>query len=363
VLLPPFYPLIAPFLLTAYRQWREPGKMTCQQVFGAAANGLAFAGTSFAFRAFPAAIAGASPGTASHIVTWAAALSVCGAAGIAVSNALVLAAVRASGRAVRLRETWSREALFADLAQLSFACVITLPVAINPLLLPATIPMVLMQRRFGMHAQLVQASRIDAKTGLLNAAAWQAEGRIEVARAIRTGSLLAVAMADIDHFKGINDRHGHLAGDRVLASIAAAMSALMREDDVTGRWGGEEFVILMPCTGGATAGQLAERLRERISQLWLADGRDKSLRVTVSIGVAMLHDGHSSLDGLLAAADDALYQAKRAGRDRVVVLKDRRQAPPAAPSDEEPAPPAADTSVGTSVGAATSTRCTSGHST
>jgi len=160
----------------------------------------------------------------------------------------------------------------------------------------------------------------------LNAATWQRESAAEVARAIRTHTPLAVAIADLDHFKAVNDTYGHLAGDAVLAAIARAMSALLRDYDVTGRFGGEEFVILLPQTNGAEAIRIAERLREKLSEIIIpinaGTAAESPLQVTASIGVATLDGSRRDLDDMLAAADAALYEAKKTGRNRVCVLAD-----------------------------------------
>ncbi len=123
-------------------------------------------------------------------------------------------------------------------------------------------------------------------------------------------------MLDLDHFKTINDRHGHLTGDQVLLAVAAALRAEVRSADVLGRFGGEEFVILLPSTNRFDAVTIAERIRHRVGQLMVAVP-DGEIGITVSIGVAAQPRDGQALDPLLAAADRALYVAKEAGRDRV----------------------------------------------
>ena len=103
-------------------------------------------------------------------------------------------------------------------------------------------PTVLLARRFMMHAQLLAKSRIDTKTGLLNAATWESEAAAEIARAVRTRSPLSVALIDIDHFKAVNDTYGHLAGDTALRAVSDALREQLRSYDLAGRFGGEEFV-------------------------------------------------------------------------------------------------------------------------
>jgi diguanylate cyclase (GGDEF)-like protein len=197
-------------------------------------------------------------------------------------------------------------------------------VTASPFMALGALPLVALLHRSFRHAQLVDASRIDAKTGLLNAGTWLREARLETARAVRTRAPLAVAIADIDHFKNVNDTFGHLAGDAVLAALASALNALLRDGDLTGRFGGEEFCILLPGTDAAEARQITERLREKISRIVTpvsgATSGDPPLQVTISIGVAALGSSRRDLDELLAAADHALYQAKEAGRNRVCVL-------------------------------------------
>ena len=138
----------------------------------------------------------------------------------------------------------------------------------------------------------------------------------EVARARRKATSLALIMADVDRFKDINDRHGHLAGDAVLREASRRLRASLRGSDAVGRYGGEEFVIVAPECTIADATRLAERFREAISAqpIHVASG---ALTVTMSFGVAVTKDMEQS-GQLLKAADKALYKAKEAGRDRVV---------------------------------------------
>jgi diguanylate cyclase (GGDEF)-like protein len=125
-------------------------------------------------------------------------------------------------------------------------------------------------------------------------------------------------MLDLDAFKEINDRHGHLAGDRYLRALGPALRASLRLADIACRYGGDEFCILLPETDGAGARVIAERIRSSVADL-VADAEGTPVRTTASIGLAVhpLHDG-GDLKTLLRAADQALYRAKRQGRDRVV---------------------------------------------
>ncbi len=134
----------------------------------------------------------------------------------------------------------------------------------------------------------------------------------------RHSSSLAVLMVDIDHFKRINDMHGHQAGDVVLKMVAATIQRVMRPEDVVARYGGEEFVVIARNTSLRNAQILSERIRHRIEQLELA-WSDRPLRVTASVGVAAFGEAgvFESADALVAAADEALYEAKHLGRNRV----------------------------------------------
>jgi diguanylate cyclase (GGDEF)-like protein len=144
----------------------------------------------------------------------------------------------------------------------------------------------------------------------------------EVARARRYGLPLAVLMIDIDHFKQVNDRHGHQAGDQVLIAVAQLLAGGLRESDVLSRYGGEEFLIISPQTRRSGAAGLAERLRKRIESHGInvidEAGGTREIRVTVSIGVSALDDGTDRSEKIVQAADANLYRAKHEGRNRVI---------------------------------------------
>jgi diguanylate cyclase (GGDEF)-like protein len=136
----------------------------------------------------------------------------------------------------------------------------------------------------------------------------------EFARAERTGGEISVIIGDVDHFKAVNDRFGHLAGDQVLASVASQFTGQSRPYDIAARFGGEEFVLVMPDCGIESAGSIAERIRKGVSELNVAAA---PIPINISLGVASARRDGSAQD-LLARADAALYEAKRAGRNRVV---------------------------------------------
>lgn len=328
VLLPPFWALAAPAPLLAFAQFRVHRTAPHRWVFAAAASGLAYGAASVTFRSVSsraAAITSPAPGTGTHALAWTLLVAGCGIVSWIVASALA-ALARAAGAGNQPRPLLPRrDTVFGDFVQLSLGVAVTIVVALNPLLVIFAAPSILVQRRLlTIHSELVDRARTDAKTGLLNARAWEAAAEAEVARARRTRSPLAVAIADVDHFKLINDTYGHLAGDRVLKEIGGTFRATVREYDLAGRFGGEEFALLFPDTGEADAMRIAERLRSRIASLRVTAGDPAGsppVSVTVSVGVATTEaagtDGGAGLPDLLAAADTALYQAKDDGRNKI----------------------------------------------
>ena len=155
-------------------------------------------------------------------------------------------------------------------------------------------------------------ARIDYLTGLLNRREFENQGQRLLSIAQRYQHDLTLIMGDIDHFKAVNDDLGHLVGDTVLQGIADALRAELREADLAGRWGGEEFVLVLPETGGEPARSLAERLRRAVAERELVSGRT----ITMSFGLAAAAPG-DSLRSLQSRADRALYRAKQRGRNRM----------------------------------------------
>jgi diguanylate cyclase (GGDEF)-like protein len=161
-----------------------------------------------------------------------------------------------------------------------------------------------------------QANR-DPLTGLYNRRYIDATLEQELARSQRGGHPLCVVMMDIDHFKQINDTLGHVAGDACLRSIALTLQDCVRISDHCGRWGGEEFICLLPETDSAGGQEMAERLRLAVASLPLA-WQGLSLHATISVGLTVRRDGEAP-DALIGRADAALYRAKEAGRNCVVL--------------------------------------------
>ncbi|GAA5138490.1 sensor domain-containing diguanylate cyclase [Pseudonocardia adelaidensis] len=196
----------------------------------------------------------------------------------------------------------------------------------TPWLVALVLPPILVLHRAVLVRQLEEVASTDAKTGLLNSAAWQAEAGRAVRRAQRANGAAAVLILDLDHFKLVNDAHGHLAGDEVLAAVAAQLRAGVRENDFVGRFGGEEFVVLLAdlpsgATGRAEVRAVAERLRRLVAELDVPvctpDGNLTISGLTVSVGGASVPADGTTLDHVLKVADASLYAAKRGGRNLV----------------------------------------------
>lgn len=173
-------------------------------------------------------------------------------------------------------------------------------------------------RNAQLHAEVQDLAITDSLTGLYNLRGFFELGRREVERARRFGRPLTAIMFDLDHFKRVNDTYGHATGNQVLAGLAQHCQHELREVDLLGRYGGEEFAVLLPESDLATARLVGERLRRRVEQAMLDTDRGP-MRITISLGVAALDEECADLDDLLERADQALYAAKRAGRNRVRV--------------------------------------------
>jgi diguanylate cyclase (GGDEF)-like protein len=327
ILLPPAYAFLAPFLLMGYKLWRMPKMIVYRRVFSNATISLAYGSASLAFRALPGGVAGVRPGTASHALAWTGIVAACGVLGWLINHILLLIAIKLSDPAARFREfLGTRESITSDLVELSLAVSVTLIVAINSILMILALPSIILYRRYLMNAQLIAQARIDAKTGLLNAATWQREATAEFSRALRTRTPLALAMVDIDHFKSVSDAAGRDVGDKLLHDVAGILRDQMQGYGLIGRFGGEEFAILLPQTGGDEARRLSERLRDHIAgePIAIESGTQAGFvfRLTVSIGIAVLNESRRALAELIGAADSALGQAKSTGWNKVCVISD-----------------------------------------
>jgi diguanylate cyclase (GGDEF)-like protein len=328
-LLPPGYALLAPLPVMALIQLRVRRSLLHRRVFSAAAIGLAHAVASVAFHSL-------TGGASAHELITAGPKDAVVWTGYAIGCAVLAAIANAVLVAIPVKATspenswgellWGTENHLPEVVELCTGILIALVCALSPILaLLVVIPLVFLQRGL-MHRQLSAAARIDSKTGLLNALTLEREANAEIGRAIRTSSPLALMLVDIDHFKTINDRHGHLAGDKVLCGIANSMTTALREYDLLARFGGDEFALLLPQTDMDEALRTAHRLRRRLAELAVTSGQD-TIHTTVSIGVAGLTSMDEDVTDLLAAADVALYRAKARGRDRVEVAAPEEGAP------------------------------------
>lgn len=170
-------------------------------------------------------------------------------------------------------------------------------------------------RQLARVRRLRELAATDPLTGVANRRSIERLGEEAIVAAHAKAHGLCILVLDIDHFKPVNDRYGHLTGDRALARVAGACSTALRQHDLLGRTGGEEFLVILPRTGMAQARHVAERIRAAVEELTFTD-IDPGLRLTVSIGVAELREGED-LQALCARADLALYAAKDTGRNRL----------------------------------------------
>jgi diguanylate cyclase (GGDEF)-like protein len=169
-----------------------------------------------------------------------------------------------------------------------------------------------------LREQLEFEATHDNLTGLFNRQRILEEVERECRRADRYDIPMSVVMVDLDHFKSVNDNHGHQAGDKVLREFAATLRSTMREFDAAGRFGGEEFLVLLPHTEAAGAAVWAQRLVQQVEAMEVTF-HGKAIRVTASCGVTTARSGMSCADSLIAASDAALYEAKAEGRNRIKV--------------------------------------------
>jgi len=180
--------------------------------------------------------------------------------------------------------------------------------------------------------RLRRAGMTDGLTGVHNRRYFDHRSLIEFSQAVRHRYPLACLFLDIDHFKAINDRHGHPVGDEVLRQVGGLILRSLRTGDLAARYGGEEFVVLLPRTDLAGAREVAERIRLMVQEAPFITPDGGTVSATLSVGLAMLPEGATSFAELLSSADRALYDAKRAGRNRTVAAGDEISATTAAAS-------------------------------
>ena len=329
ILLPPLYALIVPIIRIALLQLRTRRAPVYRRVFSGAMLSLSYGAASVTFHGLSGLIPQEAGGTLSRGTVWTLVVVVSVLMKEIVNKTVLMTVVKATDPGATYRtEVFSRERLYNDGAEICTGVLVTYGVAGNPWLALAALPVVTLLQRSLRHVQLLNDSRADSKTGLLNAATWEREATVEVTRAVRTRTPLAIAVLDIDRFKVINDTYGHLVGDQVLKELARSLDSVLRDYDRAGRFGGEEFSLLLPQTRAVDAFRIAERVRASIADLSIivpgATGGERA-HVTVSIGVAALDSGSKrEYSELMAAADAALYRAKSDGRDQVQMISTTR---------------------------------------
>ena len=243
----------------------------------------------------------------------------------ALVNLLLVATVILLSRGDPAEAVGRRDELLLELATLATGAVAAGAMsAFGPVYVVLVLPPLVVLHRSVLVRQLEEAASTDSKTGLLNVGTWRVRAEAALSAAGDGDAAVAVLLLDLDHFKRINDGFGHLAGDQALEAVASAVRAEVRDEDLVGRFGGEEFVVLLVGAPGedlqSSAALVADRIRRRIEglrpRIASGDGTVELDRITISVGGAT-RVGDGDLDQMLEVADSALYAAKRAGRNTV----------------------------------------------
>lgn len=324
IVLPPAYAMLAPLPMGAYRIWRVHNGVLYKRVFSNATLSLAYGAASVVFRLVPHSVVGNAPGSDAHVLVWTAVVTGCALVGCLLNHGLVLAAIKIADPTVRLRDqACTRETLTADLLEICLAVSLTLVVAVNPVLMALALPSVILCRRYLMRAQQVAQVRLDAGTGLLNPRSWHREAEFEFFRAQRTSTPIAVAVVDIDHFRSVQETAGPDVAAQLRRDVASMLTEQLREQDLIGIFGGQEFAIIFPATSAADARRMTERLRDRIAgeSIAIESGCQAGFvfRLTVSIGVAVMAETRRALSELINQADSALGEARQNGWNKVCI--------------------------------------------
>jgi diguanylate cyclase (GGDEF)-like protein len=328
LLLPPFYAAAAVVLPSAYVQLRAFRADPVKAFFTVAALGIARAAGAAAH----VAIAGhhghaigidrVVGGSRDDLAVLAAV-----AAWWLVNLVLVGAVVSLSvGLRTAVKGLCDLEGVAIDLVDASMGLLAAIAYALRPeLVLIAVAPVLYMQHQ--AFSGLRTAVRTDLLTDAASSQYWRETAGREVQRARASGTELAVLMIDIDHFKLVNDKYGHIAGDSVLTAVARTISTTLRPADLVGRLGGEEFAAVLTGSSVLDAEAAAQRVRTNVAAVRVRTDRGEWVSVTVSAGVAALGRHGESLGQLLDAADSALYLAKDSGRNAVRIAPHDRAKP------------------------------------
>jgi diguanylate cyclase (GGDEF)-like protein len=310
----------------AYRWCRVRRHVVHRQVFSAAATILAADAAMLFLRLI-------SRSPFSDMARDATTFAVVVAAGLVfllVNTVLVSGAVYISKPGAHVRDALgSANDYTLEAATIGLGILLAWALVAWPTALLLIMGITLVMHRCVLLRQLREKASTDGKTGLLNAEAWNRAARSQLFRAARMIVDTSLLMIDLDHFKAVNDCYGHLVGDEVLRVLADTLKTELRGNDLIGRFGGEEFTVLLPDTPIDSAFETAERLRRRITErvtdhlsdiVAHANQPDDEPKpkppVTVSIGIAVFPQHADSLDALIRAADTALYDAKVSGRNR-----------------------------------------------
>jgi diguanylate cyclase (GGDEF)-like protein len=238
---------------------------------------------------------------------------------VAVNHTLLgIALVLARGKRWRETGMLAPETVLSDMVLLLLGYVVAVLWELNPwLILPALSPLVLMYRALKVPA-LEHEAQTDSKTGLLNPRYFNRRFEAEFARMQRFHRPLALIMADLDYLRTVNNTYGHQAGDVVIAGIGRIIADTIREYDFAGRFGGEEYAVVLPETTAQQANQIAERIRSAIEAAnFTVTTSPEPIKVTMSLGVACIPGAAQTVAELTEEADAAVYRAKANGRNRV----------------------------------------------
>ncbi|GAA4217846.1 GGDEF domain-containing protein [Actinocatenispora rupis] len=321
LILPPGVAVLAVVAMSVYWRLRASRCRPFAWVFSGSMTVLAVLSSGAVFRLTGDALPDRVPhGLAVVVAVLAAALTY---EAVDVLLCGILIVLLAPG-ATRAESFGDRTTVAVDAAALTFGGLVSIVALYEPWAMLLAVPAVVLLQRVLLVDQLTDEARTDAKTGLAVAGWWHQRASAELDRARARHTTFAVLVADLDHFKQINDAYGHLVGDEALRAVATAVASGVRGKDLAGRFGGEEFVLALPDTDADRAAMIADRLRERVAELRVPSRRDlpgaAPVRgLTVSIGVALYPDHADTLDSLLRVADTALYSAKAAGRNRIAV--------------------------------------------
>lgn len=321
LVLPPSLTVLLCVVVLGYawlRHERHSGMRAYRQVFGAAVVIASCLTARLVLNLFPAGVSAADQ------AFWAVGAVVVAMLAYAAVNFVVLfTAIYLAVRPVKLGELLeNRQDVTLEFATLCLGGLTALALANQPLLSVLVVPPLFVLQRSVLTKQLEIAATTDSKTGLLNASAWQHMAQRELARAHREHEVAALLIIDMDNFKLVNDTHGHMAGDSALRAVADCLVHELRQYDAIGRFGGEEFVAMLPGVGQQAAVGVSERIRQQVQLLEVAspvEGEPTLMGLSASIGISCYPRHGVELEELLHAADSALYAAKRGGRNRVVV--------------------------------------------